>query len=425
MRTGDRQLIKELNVAIVVDAIRRNQPISRADVARTTRLSRATVTGVVQRLVQGGWVVESGNQASARGRRPVLLRLNSGALYCLALKIAPGRVIAGIADLGAHIVATATAELPHGADEVLAVIEACTAAALHQVGIGRDRLVGVGVALPGIVDPHTGRARDAHLLGWSDFPLVERLREHLELPVFAENDANALTLAEWCYGAGRERAHLVVVTVGIGIGAGIVVGGQIYRGALGGAGELGHTTVEPDGPLCSCGRRGCLEAVAGDRGIVAEARAAVATGRIRGLGPGWEGVTREAVVDAALAGDAVAAEVISRAGRRIGLALANVVALLNPEMVVIGGELAVQAGDLLLQPIREMVWQGAFSVLGRDLPILPAALGNDGWLVGAAALVLQEVFRMPVTALERAPSTISFAELMAGPPESREIPGRA
>ena len=414
MRTGDRRLMKELNMSIVVDAIRRHQPISRADVARVTRLSRATVTGVVQRLMRGGWVVESGNQPSALGRRPVLLRLNPGALHCLALKIAPGRVTAGIADLGARIVARASADLPHGSEAVLRVIQGCTDAALAQVGIRSEQLVGVGVALPGVVDPGSGLARDAHLLGWTDFPLLERLKEHFGLPVFVENDANALTLAEWWYGAGRDRANLVAVTLGIGIGAGMIIGGQIYRGAHGGAGELGHTTVEPGGPLCSCGRNGCLEVVAGDRAIVAQARLAVRAGRLRLTGTDAEALTREAVVQAALDGDPVAAEIAVRAGRRIGTALANVVDLLNPEAIVVGGELAVQAGDLVLNPIREVVRDSAFSVLGRDLPIFPAALGNDGWLVGAATLVLQEVFRMPVTAPERPRSSISFADLIAG-----------
>ncbi len=402
-------------MAIVADAIRRNQPISRVDVARSTRLSRATVTGIVQQLVRGGWVVEAGSGPSARGRRPVLLRLNPQAIYCLALKIAPGRVTAAIADLGAQILASAWVDLPPGTAGLMDAVDRCTEGALREVGIERGRLVGVGVALPGVVDAASGRTRDAHLLGWADFPVKKRLRDHFGLPVFVENDANAMTLAERCYGAGRDCTHLVGVTLGIGIGAGIVIGGQIYRGAIGGAGELGHTVVEPDGPLCACGRRGCLEEVAGDRGIVAHAREALAAASgsaLGGIGPDeW---TRERVVEAALDGDPLAAEVVRAAGHRIGASLTNVVDLLNPEVLVIGGELTTQAGELLLAPIREVIGERAFSVLGRDLSIVPAALGNDGFLIGAAALVIQEVFRLPVTAYQGPSSSISVSDLIAG-----------
>ena len=372
------------------------------------------VTGVVQQLLRGGGVLEAGHRAAPRGRRPVLLRLNPEALYCLALKIAPGRVTAGVADLGARIVGRATAELPPGSAALLEVVEACTADVLRRCGVGRERLMGVGVALPGIVPPATGHCRDAHLLGWTEYPLQERLRQHFGLPVFVENDANALTLAECWYGAGRDHAHLVVATLGIGIGAGLVINGQLYRGALGGAGELGHTAVEPDGPLCPCGRRGCLEAVAGDRALVAQVRAALGGGRTSRLAAA--ALTREAVVEAALQGDGLALEVVAAAGRRIGTALANVVDLLNPELLVVGGELAVQAGELLLGPIRAVVRERAFSVLGRDLAICPAALGNDGWLVGAAALVLQEVFRLPVNLYQGPRSTLAVSDLLAGRP---------
>ncbi len=402
VRTGDRALMRELNAGLVVDAIRRQEPISRAAVADVTGLSRATVTAITAVLLDQGWIREVGTGESLRGRRPVLLQLERGARFCLGVKIAPDTVSAAVGDLRADLSVPVTRAVQAlDSAEVLAAVQECCARALEAAGVDRAQVIGVGAVLPGVVDPQAGIAVAAPSISWSNVPLRWLMQEKLQLPVFLENDANAFALAECHYGAGRGRRHVLGVTLGVGIGAGIVLDGRIYRGAHSGAGELGHMNVLPGGPQCSCGRRGCLEAVAADAAIAGSAREEVRRGGMRRVleiaGGEPTGINREAVVDAARAGDGEAVAVLRQSGEHIGRALANVVNLLNPATIVIGGELVQQAGELILGPVREAVYRGSFAVLGNDLEVAPTALGEQSWLKGAVSIVLQEVFRLPVS----------------------------
>lgn len=185
----------------------------------------------------------------------------------------------------------------------------------------------------------------------------------------------------------------MTLTAGVGVGAGIIIGGQLYRGGRCGAGEIGHMTIDEEGPPCHCGNRGCLEALVSDEAIARRAREKLGgTSPTPDQGP----ITREKVVEKALAGDSTAREILREAGYHLGTGIANLVNILNPEVIVVGGEAAAQAGELILEPVREAMRKRAFSVLAKDTRVVPAALGPDGWLVGAATLVLQEFFRMPI-----------------------------
>lgn len=209
-------------------------------------------------------------------------------------------------------------------------------------------------------------------------PLRPRLAEALGVPVYVDNDANAVALAERWFGAGKGADTLLCLTVGVGIGGGVVVGGKLHRGYKGGAGEIGHTLVEPDGPLCNCGRQGCLDAVAADRALCRQT-----------------GLTWPELVSRAQSGDPLVQEVLSVAGRRIGIAVANSVNLLAPDRVVLGGERMLTAGNQLLESVSATVQQHAFPALS-SVPVVPWSVGIDGWVKGAAVLVLEEAFRAPV-----------------------------
>lgn len=395
--------MREMNVGLVINAIRRHEPIYRADVAARTGLSRATVTEITAQLLAQGWIHEVGLGESARGRRPVLLRLNRDSRFCVGVKIGPDLVSAAVGDLGANLFPTVSLPVQtRGSAYVIDLVEECYRSALAVAGVDPDNVVGLGVVLPGVVDHDAGTSVAAPLISWSNVPLRLVLQERLGIPVFLENDANAFALSEYEYGAGRGHTHVVGVTLGVGIGAGIVLDGRIYRGSRFGAGELGHMNVLPGGPQCGCGRRGCLEAVAGDDAIARMAAEEVRGGEMpvaRDLVAGDAAkITRQIVVEAARSGDPKAVEVLRRSGEWIGSGLANVVNLLNPEVIVVGGELLEQAGDLILGPVREAVYRGTFTVLGNELEVVGTALGETSWLIGAVTLVLQEVFRMPVAA---------------------------
>jgi glucokinase len=248
-----------------------------------------------------------------------------------------------------------------------ASLDAMLALARELVADEPAERVGVGFGGPVAADGRTVR-RSLHVAGWDGFPLADRVEAELRLPVSVANDGNAAALGEHRFGAGRSVADLLYVTASTGIGAGIVVGGRLVLGERAWAGELGHVVLEPDGPACSCGRRGCLEALASGPAI---ARAA-GTGSAR------------AVAEAAASGDAAARRVWGDAMRWLGLGIASAANLLGPGRVVVGGGLT-NAGALFFDPVRAVVAERA---LDPELEVVPSALGDDVGVVGAAAVAL-------------------------------------
>jgi glucokinase len=260
-----------------------------------------------------------------------------------------------------------------------------------------DEVLAVGVGAAGMVDAASGVLRFAPNLAWRELPIATRMREALGLPCQVDNDANVAAYGEFRFGAGRGYRHLLLVTVGTGIGGGIVSDGRVFRGAHGFAAEIGHIVVEPGGPLCGCGNRGCWEQVAAGRAIDRLGRRAARDhpdSRLRRLAGGDpEAVTGRHVTEAARAGDAMAIGILAEVGRRLGEGIAGLVNVLDPEAVVVAGGAAV-AGELLLEPARAAFLE---AVEGREhrpeVPILAARLGNDAGAVGAATLALEELGR--------------------------------
>jgi N-acetylglucosamine repressor len=226
-------------------------------------------------------------------------------------------------------------------------------------------------------------------------PLAQLLAQQLDLPVIVDNDVNALTVAEQWFGAGRSVQDFLVISIGRGIGMGMVLDGQLYRGAGGGAGEFGHTIVVPDGPRCACGKHGCLEALISDAALTQ--RAATALGRA---------VTIGEAVDLALRGDASLQAIFASAGRTLGMAVANLVNVLNPALIIIGGE-GTRAGSLVSDPFQAALRANCFDGLADDLRVVTEPWGDDAWARGAASLLLSELFRPALHRSEEArPSLI-------------------
>lgn len=402
IRTGDRQLIKELNIALAINCIRHHEPISRVELAERIGLGRSTISGIIGTLLKEGLVHEIGSGESASGRKPVLLTFNSRALFAVGVKLGPRSAEIAMVDAKAEAAHTLEVALSpsRGPEQNLAIIKDAVEAAICAIGVPREKVLGVGLVMPGVVDPVTGMAGSSYFLGWSDFPVRDVLARELDLPVFVDNDANAMALAEALYGAGQGASDILAITVGVGIGAGVIIGGQIHRGALYGAGEIGHTCVLPDGPLCACGRKGCLEALAADIAIVRRAREAVTAGRsqfLRSMARGHADlVTREMVVDAAREGDQAAREILAETGRWLGYAVGNAVNLLSPARVVVGGEAMIEAGDLILDSLRATLAEVIYLPAPVQVVVQSAALGRKAWLQGAAALVLADAFQVPI-----------------------------
>lgn len=411
---GDRALMKQINQQLVLQLIQGRGPISRKDVAEISGLSPAAVSGITGELIDRGLVHEVGEAESdgRAGRRAVLLRLNPQAGFVIGVKLAVRAIACVLTDLNANVLyATETPlndddQLRHAPEELPAdqVIKATIEAVENLLAIAqidRTRLLGMGVGVNGIVDTDAGISRVAPHFGWRDVPLAAPLAAHFGIPILLENDARTLTIAEQWFGAGRGVDHFVTIVAGYGIGAGVVTNGQIYRGAMSGAGEFGHIVLQVDGPRCTCGKQGCLESLAAEPAILRQVSEALAVGALSVLA-GVEPLTLEAVARAADAGDVLARRMLSNAGRWLGIGIANLVNILNPQLLIINGE-AVCGGRWYFEPMEAALRAHAFDGLADSLRILTEPGGNDMWARGAACVVLSALFTSPVHQQETEP----------------------
>ena len=307
----------------------------------------------------------------------------------LAIDIGGTKLAAGVVDADGRMLARG--EVPtlatEGLEPVLGRIVGLGRELLARPEVARARVQRIGVGCAGPVDLKAGLVfQPPNLPGWTRVPLTDHLQRALGLPTVLENDANAAALGEFRYGAGKGARSIVYMTVSTGIGGGIILDGKVWHGVKDAAGEIGHITVCPDGPLCGCGNRGCLEAMSSGPSIARRAREIVASGRQTRL----SAISKPAAADVvrlAQEGDAVAAEVWADAVKYLGIGVAAVITFLAPERVIIGGGVT-KAGDSLFLPLRERVRQHVKLIPVDSVPVLPAALGPDVGILGAAAVAL-------------------------------------
>ncbi len=391
--------MREVNRSLILSVIRQEGAVSRAAIARRTRLSRSTVSSIVSELLEANLVHEVGPGRSSGGRRPILVNLNYNAGYVVGVDLGVTHIIVLVANLSGDIVARVESDfsVTVGPDEGLARIAATVRQCLADAGIPLERVRGLGMGVPGPVEYAEGRVVAPPIMpGWHGVPLRDRLAQELGIPVYVDNDANLGALSEHCHGAGRGYANLAYIKVGTGIGCGLIFGGQLYRGEVGSAGEIGHVTIDENGPPCKCGSYGCLESMAGGPAIALRAQQAIRAGQATSLAAiqPLESITARDVALAAQKGDKLALQLFAEAGRHIDVALASVANLLNPGLIIVGGGVA-QAGRLLLDPIRKTLEQRALQPVARSTRVVQSILGRDASALGAMDLALEEVFQSP------------------------------
>jgi predicted NBD/HSP70 family sugar kinase len=385
---GSLESLRELNRLRVVDELRRRGTASRAELARLTGLSRTTVASVVADLQASGLVVERPTDETAvlgRGRPPVLLRLDPAAGIALGLDFDHDHVRIALADLSSTVIAERSVpfDVDNDAAGALDLAERLVRELLEETGIDRSRVVGAGVGVAGPFDKRTGTVRSASILpAWSGLQPGEELTRKLGVHSEVDNDANLGALGEVTYGAGAGLAHVVYVRLGAGIGAGLVLGGRLHSGASGIAGELGHVTVRPEGDVCKCGNRGCLETVASTPQLLASLGAA--------RGHDLSVLDLVALVEE---GDVGARRVVHDAGRAVGRVLADLCNSLNPDAIVVGGELSA-AGAPLLDGIRQSIDRYALPAAAEAVEVRLGQLGERAELLGALALVIADTDRL-------------------------------
>jgi predicted NBD/HSP70 family sugar kinase len=383
------------NAALVLNALYDHGPISRAAVARMSGLTRTTVGEVVGELIADGMAREVGRGPSTGGKAPILLELVDDARCVIGLDLGEFVFRGALLDLRGRVLATAEREV-RGLDgeRSLAVVHELVDGLRDKVA-GGVPLLGIGVGTPGIVDAETGTIRWAVNLEWHDLPLGELLASRHHVPVQVANDSRAAALAIHLFGDSRDGArprpaNLVAITVGRGIGAGLVLGGELFHGDGFGAGEIGHTTVEDDGPECHCGRFGCLETVASSRAILARATevAEAHPGSVLGARRREAGDLRLEDVAAALAaGDESAFRIVTAAGRYLGRAVAALIGVLDVERIVLHGSVAV-FGEPWLRAVRDEARRRSLPLLARKVSIGLAEPMGDPVVLGASALLL-------------------------------------
>lgn len=372
--------------------------IARAEIARRLNLSPATVTGVTRRLLEGG-LIRVVDRAPSRGGRPsLLLEIVGGAAHALGVKIAADHATVVRVDLDAELLERHDYAFDAAAPDALDRLADLLAPLVGDEPA--DSLLGVGLGVPGVVGP------DGHvespMLGWQGLPAVQLLESRLGVPVLADNDVNTLAVAERLYGRGRDAAHFLTVTIGRGIGLGIVIDGNVYRGYGGGAGEFGHVSAVVGGELCSCGKTGCLETVASDPALVARARQEQLIGARDGI---------EVLRSLADAGGPEALALYDRAGRALGRALADLVNVLGPELVLLSGE-GMLSWPHLSRAVESEFRSGLFPPL-RSVKLELDPWDDAKWARGAASLVLRPTFAPALH--EPRPDELVRARLAAPP----------
>ena len=387
--------VRAQNQRLLLNMVWTERTISRAEIARVTGLSRSTVSDIVNDLLDTGLVSFRGAGDSQGGRRPIMVGFDDDALALVGVDVGASHV--GVATTNLRGKVHRWVERPHPVRDdpegTLRLIEELVLAVLAEDATPLSRVLGIGVGVASPVDPAAPRDLSPIVLPrWKGYDLPAHLERVFGRPVLIENDANLGALAEHWWGAGRDGRDLAYIKVATGIGSGHIVRGQIYRGARGVAGEIGHIAIDPNGPPCVCGLDGCLSTLVGSEVLVTQARQQLAAGRSSAMDA--DHLSIDALVTSALQGDGVAREVIERAGRNLGTATASLINLLNPATVVFGGSLT-RAGDVLLGPLRETLRRRTLWLALDDANIVSSALGGSEIAVGAATLVLEAALDDP------------------------------
>ncbi|TIH37123.1 ROK family transcriptional regulator [Subtercola vilae] len=380
---GSQTSLREANRARIVDAIKKHGGLTQVELAGATGLSPATVSNIVKELSSSGLLHTAPSTRSGRRAQHVTLAHALGLFVGVHFSTRHMRI--ALADAAHTVVAEHHMPLAkdHRADNELDKTTLLLADMLDSVDASMQDLLAVGIAVPAPMDAETGTtARSGIMRGWDGVAVADVMERRLKRPVYVDNAANLAALAEFRLGAARGKRNSVTLDIGDGIGAGLILNGEIFRGHNGVAGEFGHTTILEDGPLCRCGNRGCLEAIAGGPAL------------LDGLRDQLGSLKLNDIVLRAMAGDPVSMRAIADAGRHIGVAAANLCNLLDPERIVVGGELS-RAGELLLGPLRHAVERSI--IVGRDLmpDIVQGQLGARAAALGAAIFAIDRVNIVP------------------------------
>ncbi len=402
--------IRRINRSKALHEIYFGGPISRLEICQRTDISQATVTNVVSDLLEEGVVVESGRKDSDGGRPITMLTIDPEYGYIIGIDVGETVIQISLFNLRfreVHAVFQPLSLEENQPDQVVQHIVSGVEKLLSGNYVNRDQIIGVGIGFPGLIDPEAGISIFAPNWGWHDVPIASILESKLGLSMALDNGAKAMALAESIYGAGRGVSSLAVLLVGTGIGAGIIEGGALYRGAMNSAGEWGHTTLEIDGRLCRCGKKGCLEAYAGASGIIAR-YIEMSNRTTQELKSDQKEMLR-LILDAAHEGNELAQEVIDDTVKYLAVGIGNLINIVNPQRVLLGGWVGMMLGEEILPRLTETVSHYALHQPFSRTEFGLCQLKEDAVAQGAATLIFEKF-------LESAGRPLALHSTITSPP---------
>jgi predicted NBD/HSP70 family sugar kinase/DNA-binding XRE family transcriptional regulator len=378
--TWNQQVVKRNNKSLVFQMIKEQAPISRADIAQRLGLNKSTVSSLVTELVEEELSYETGPGESSGGRRPVMLLFNQQAGYSIGIDIGVNYILGVLTDLQGNIVTEKSLSTPRlGYQDVLNYIYEIMNELLASVPPSRYGVVGIGVGVPGIVDKE-GQVLLAPNLGWEKIQLKQKLEEMYRLPIIIENEANAGAYGEKRFGAGQEYQNILYISAGIGIGVGLILGGELYQGSNGYSGEAGHMLIEMDGRNCSCGRKGCWEAYASEHALLESAQTHFN-----------KEIKLEELILMATTDEETVHQLFEQTGKYLGYGIANLINLFNPEQVIIGNRLSV-AKPYLLDGLQSTIQQQGLPFHQQNLHITFSKLSTYSTALGVSAFAVENFF---------------------------------
>jgi len=404
--------------------IHRNTRLSRTDLAAQTGFSHFLVSRLCERLLASGFITEVGEGESTGGRRPRILAVTPGFGRLVGLHVGTVNARVVVTDLAGSVLVfrKAPSLVQSGPDAALPRLAEFIAGALAEAGVREEELLGIGVGISGIMDRGTGTMLSwPKVPSWKNVPVLDALSSRFPVPVRLDDTPRAMALAERRFGRARHESEFLYLMIGAGVGAALILGGQLYTGKAGFAGEFGHIGSGPDGLVCDCGNRGCLETRVSAWSLVHKAREAIFQGLRSELWSLCEGdagrISVELIAQAAEAGDRFSLRLIEEAGVALGEAMVCLVDLLNPELVVLGGGVAAALGQRLLDPAERIVRERALAQAVASLRIELSTLQEADWALGASLLVTDDALARAFLAREknahrrRRPKGVKTAEL--------------
>ena len=394
--------IRLINRSVIFRTVREAGTISRSDLARQTGLNPATITHITRELLNQGLIIEAGPGKSRGGRRTALLQINAQHAYIIAVRLSRHNIQSILTDLNLENVIRrmiTSSSLTHPADISIPAMFDLIESMILESGLDRNKILGIGICAPGPLDAHKGILYEPpNFPGWPRTPIREIFETKLGFPTFLDNDANAAALAEKLFGCAKDLENYVYILIEDGVGGGVMINGDIYRGEFDVAGEIGHMTIEINGPQCDCGNYGCLELYISPDSVEDRVRQAILNGRsslVEDLVQGdLDKISFDLIVQAALESDAVAVDAIQIFTDALTVGIVNVINSFDPEAVLLGGKIGV-AKELIYEQLKQQTFQRLMPRGEKITNIYFSELNSDAPIIGAFSLVLQELFQNP------------------------------